>query len=422
MKFLPKGLARTRLACYSTYPAAASVFCLPSLLFVTFHELYGISYTLLGTLIAVNFFTQLLVDLLCTVLSKKHHVERMLRSIPIMTTAGMLIYALVPLFFPHIAYLGLLIGTVVFSVAAGLSEVLLSPTVAAIPSERPQSDMSLLHSLYGFGVCAAVLISSAALHFVGTERWYIVMLAFSALPLITAFLFMTSPIPDIKVGSETKAVGKRSKERAKGLALCILCIFFGGCAENTMTNWISSYAESALRIPKVVGDVCGVALFALLLALARAGFAAIGKSIRPVLLVGMIACSVCYLTAGLMPGTVIPFIASILIGLFSAMLWPGTLILMEENVSDPGVAGFAMLAAAGDLGASLAPQLTGIVVDTVSAAPFAERLAASLSVSTDAIGLRAGMLVTAIFPLLGTVAVILALRFFKKPKNMTSSL
>jgi hypothetical protein len=83
---------------------------------------------------------------------------------------------------------------------------------------------------------------------------------------------------------------------------------------------------------------------------------------------------------------------------------------------------FAMLAAAGDLGASLAPQLTGIVVDTVSAAPFAERLAASLSVSTDAIGLRAGMLVTAIFPLLGTVAVILALRFFKKPKNMTSSL
>ena len=135
MKLLPKGLARTRLACYSTYPAAASVFCLPSLLFVTFHELYGISYTLLGTLIAVNFFTQLLVDLLCTVLSKKHHVERMLRSIPIMTTAGMLIYALVPLFFPHIAYLGLLIGTVVFSVAAGLSEVLLSPTVAAIPSE-----------------------------------------------------------------------------------------------------------------------------------------------------------------------------------------------------------------------------------------------------------------------------------------------
>ena len=418
MRSLPKGLARTRLACNTTYLTAASVFCVPSMLFVTFHELYGISYTLLGTLIAVNFFTQLLVDLLCTVLSKKYHVERALRSIPIMTTVGMLIYALVPMLLPRVAYLGLVVGTVIFSIAAGLSEVLLSPTVAAIPSEHPQSDMSLLHSLYGFGVFGAVLISSAALHFVGTERWYFVMIGFAVLPLITAFLFMTSPIPSIKVGSETKAVGERSKARTKGLILCILCIFFGSCAENTMTNWISSYAESALRIPKIVGDVCGVALFALLLALARAGFAAIGKSIRPVLLIGMGASFVCYLTAGLMPGTVIPFIASILIGLFSAMLWPGTLILMEENISDPGVAGFAMLAAAGDLGASLAPQLTGIVVDTVSAAPFAARLSASLSVSTDAIGLRAGMLVTALFPLLGTVAVILTLRFFKKNRKI----
>ena len=91
MKHLPKGLARTRLACNTTYLTAASVFCVPSLLFVTFHELYGISYTLLGTLIATNFFTQLLVDLLCTVLSKKYHVERVLRCIPILTTVGMLI-------------------------------------------------------------------------------------------------------------------------------------------------------------------------------------------------------------------------------------------------------------------------------------------------------------------------------------------
>ena len=309
----------------------------------------------------------------------------------------------------------------IFSVAAGLSEVLLSPTVAAIPSDNPQADMSFLHSVYGFGVFGAVLASSAALHFVGTERWYVVMIAFAFLPLITAYLFMTSPIPDIKVGSETETVIKRSKARTKGLILCVLCIFFGSCAENTMTNWISSYAESALQIPKIVGDVCGVALFALLLALSRVGFAAFGKSIRPVLLIGMVGSFICYLTAGLVPGVILPFIASILIGCFSAMLWPGTLILMEENIPDPGVAGFAMLAAAGDLGASLAPQLTGIVVDAVSAAPFAAALSSSLSITPDALGLRAGMLVTAVFPLLGTVFVILALRFFKKPKNMHSS-
>ena len=42
---------KTKRACYVSYFSMSSVFCLPPLLFVTFHELYGISYTLLGTLV-----------------------------------------------------------------------------------------------------------------------------------------------------------------------------------------------------------------------------------------------------------------------------------------------------------------------------------------------------------------------------------
>ena len=50
---------RTKLTCYFTYLAMSSVFSLPPLLFATFREMYGISYTLLGTLVLVNFCTQL---------------------------------------------------------------------------------------------------------------------------------------------------------------------------------------------------------------------------------------------------------------------------------------------------------------------------------------------------------------------------
>ena len=53
---------RTRFACFYTYLAMSSVYSLPPLLFVTFRELYGISYTLLGSLVAINFCTQLAVD------------------------------------------------------------------------------------------------------------------------------------------------------------------------------------------------------------------------------------------------------------------------------------------------------------------------------------------------------------------------
>lgn len=422
MQFLPVGLARTRLACYSANFTLASVFCVPPLLFVTFHQIYGISYTLLGTLILANFFTQLLVDLSCTVLSKRHHVERLLRFIPLIASLGMLIYVLLPVFLPQIAYLGLLLGTIVFSVSAGLSEVLLSPTVAAIPSKNPQRDMSLLHSLYGFGVFAMVLLGTSLLRLFGAERWYIVMGLLSLFPLASAALFFSAPIPNIKIGNEAACALEKSKKRAVGIALCIGCIFLGSCAENTMNSWISGYMESALGIDKLIGDVFGVALFALLLALARFAYAKLGKSIGPILLIGMIGCFLCYLTAGLAPGVTLPFIACILTGLFSSMLWPGALILLEQNLPSCGVAAFALMAAAGDCGASIAPQLTGVLVDAVSAAPFCAELSASLSLSAEAIGLRVAMLATAIFPLLGTLIVLLALRFFKKNENMLSSI
>ena len=43
---------------------------------------------------------------------------------PLITAAGLCIYALVPMLFPRFAYLGLITGTCVFSVAAGLGEAL----------------------------------------------------------------------------------------------------------------------------------------------------------------------------------------------------------------------------------------------------------------------------------------------------------
>ena len=90
---------------------------------------------------------------------------------PCMTAFGLFTYALIPMFFPQNAYLGLVIGTIIFSISAGLSEVLLSPVIAAIPSDNPQKDMSFLHSLYAFGVFTVVVISTLFLRFFGSENW-----------------------------------------------------------------------------------------------------------------------------------------------------------------------------------------------------------------------------------------------------------
>lgn len=396
----------------------SSIFCVPPILFVTFKELYGISYTLLGTLVLVNFVTQLSIDLLFTAFSKHFNAKIMVRIMPIATACGLLIYALIPTFFPNIAYFGLLIGTVVFSISAGLSEVLLSPVIAAIPSDNPQRDMSFLHSLYAFGTFTMIIVSTAFLKIFGTQNWMYLVIFLAFLPLIAAVMFMLSPMPSLNNDTSNLNSHTDVKRRAIGLSLCVACIFFGSCSENAMSNWISTYMENALGIDKVVGDILGAAMFAILLGIARISYAKFGKNIIRTLLISMICAAICYITVGLAQSTAVAFIACIMTGFCTSMLWPGTLIMMEENIPNAGVAAFALMASGGDLGASLSPQLLGIVVDKVSATDFAVNLGSILNITTEQVGLKIGMLVTSVFPILGIVVVLVVRNFFnKKQKN-----
>ena len=407
---------RTRLACYTAYFTMSSIFSLPPLLFVTLRDMYGISYTLLGTLVLTNFCTQLTVDLIFTLFSKHFNVRKIVRIMPLITSLGLLIYALSPTLFRDHVYIGLLLGTVIFSVSAGLSEVLLSPVIAAIPSDNPQRDMSALHSLYAFGVFTVVVISTLFLNIFGAENWMYLTVFMAALPIIAAVLFMLSPMPDMNTAEN--AVGKTgSRRKTVGLALCTACIFLGSCAENTMSNWISGYMENALHIDKALGDILGMAMFAILLGIARIAYARYGKNIIRVLMIGMVGAALCYLTVGLTSHTMLAFVACIFTGLFTSMLWPGTLIMMEEHVPGVGVAAYALMASGGDLGASVAPQLMGIVIDRVAASDFAARRALETGLTAEQIGMQTGMLVSAAFPILGIVLLVFIIRYFRKNKT-----
>ena len=389
---------------------------MPPLLFVTFRNTFGISYTLLGTLILVNFCTQLAVDLFFTAFSHKLNHKLIVKTMPLVTTLGLLLYALIPTFFPNVAYLGLLIGTVIFSISAGLSEVLLSPTIAALPSDNPQRDMSTLHSLYAFGVFFVATVSTVFLKIFGTTNWMWLVITFALFPIVAAVLFAISPMPEMSADhSAIKEVKTRSN--TVGIALCVGCIFFGACAENAMSNWISSFMENSLKIDKALGDILGLAFFAILLGLVRILYAKFGKNIFKTLLIGMIGATACYLVVGLFTSTIPVFIACVLTGAFTAMLWPGTLIMMEEKMPKLGVSAYALMAAGGDLGASVAPQLLGVVTDTVTASPLGIQIASNLNLTAEQIGLKAGMLTTAIFPLLGAIVVIIAIRYFKKQEK-----
>lgn len=404
----------TKFACYYAYVAASAAFVLPPMLFATFNEKYHVSYTLLGTLVLVNFFTQLILDLIFTFFSKHFNIKATVRTMPLLTSLGFLIYALGPMLFPEYAYAGLLIGTVIFSAASGLGEVLISPIVAAIPSDTPDKDMSLLHSLYGYGVMFVVIVSSIFIKVFGIENWMYLVMFFAALPIITFILFCIMPFPDMDVSS-SKGESK-FKNKTKILVLCTMCIFLGSAAENTMTNWISTFTENALGIPKMVGDLLGFLMFAILLALTRTAYAKFGKNIMRTLHIGMAGAALCYILIAFTPNAVVAVVACVLVGIFTSMLWPGTLILMEEKLPGIGVAAYALMAAGGDCGASFAPQLVGVVVDKVSASTWAQPLASNMGITMEQLGMKAGMLSAAVFPILGVMLTIYMIRFFAKNK------
>lgn len=91
----------TKYACYYSYVSGAAVFALPAILFTTFREMYNISYTLLGTLVLVNFTTQLIIDLIFTTCSKYFNIKKTVVTMPVLTSLGLIVYAVIPTLFPQ---------------------------------------------------------------------------------------------------------------------------------------------------------------------------------------------------------------------------------------------------------------------------------------------------------------------------------
>ena len=410
---MEKKYTRLKFACYSMNITMGAVGNLSPLLFLSFRSEYGLSYSLLGLLVLVNFCTQLTMDLIFSFFSHKFNMEKAVKSMPYIAIVGFLLYALLPLAFPDFAYLGILLGTVIFSASSGFAEVLLSPVIAAIPSENPEREMSKLHSVYAWGTVGVVVISTLYLFFVGSQYWHFLAMFFTLIPLAGAILFFGQKLPPLETPQKVEGVMEHLKK--KEVWLCVFAIFLGGASECTMAQWCSGYVERALALPKIWGDIFGVALFAATLGIGRSLYAKIGKNIEKVLLLGSLGATVCYLVAALVGLPIFGLIACAFTGFCVSMLWPGSLVVSAEKVPTGGVFMYAMMAAGGDLGASVGPQLVGVITDGVSASAWGGELSKTLGITAEQLGMKTGMLVGALFPLVG-VFVFLSF-YLSKRKN-----
>ncbi len=401
-----------KFACYTTNVTMSAVANLSPILFLTFRTLYGISYSLLGTLVLVVFSTQLIVDLIFSFFSHKFNIEKTVKATPLIAAVGLIFYAVWPYVIPNQIYLGLLIGTIIFASSAGLAEVLISPVIAAIPSKDPDREMSKLHSVYAWGVVGVVIISTVYIMLAGGENWQYLPLIFALIPISSFVLFLKSNVPKMETPERVSGALKQLKN--KKLWLCVAAIFLGGASECTMAQWSSGYIERSLGIDKFWGDIFGVAMFGAMLGLGRTLYAKFGKQVSKILLLGAVGAFLCYITAAVSNIAFIGLIACAFTGFCTSMLWPGSLIVVQEYFPKAGVFIFAMMAAGGDFGASVGPQLIGIITDAVAQSHSMTSVAQTLSLSADQLGMKLGMLVGALFPL---AAIFVFLYVHKKSKQ-----
>ena len=396
-------------ACNFGFISQAVVNNLAPLLFVVFKEQFGLTDEQLGRLILMNFGTQIVADILAT-----RYVDRIGQRIcavaaHLFCACGLILMGVLPFALPN-PYLGLCVAAVLYAMGGGIIEVMVSPIVEALPGEHKEKAMSMVHSFYCWGQAAVVLISTLLLWRFSQGMWRLLPIGWALIPLANSVAFARVPLMPATPESERTKIGTLLKSKAFFIA--ILMMVASGSAELSMSQWSSLFAEQALGVNKVLGDLLGPCAFALCMAFTRMMYGLHGEKVAVdrALVLSAALCIVCYLTAVL---STIPFLALIgcsLCGVSVGLMWPGTVSATARRFPLGGTAMFGLLAISGDIGCSVGPWLTGVVSDAVQSSAWGASLMAQLSLSAEQLGLKAGLLVAAVFPVLLLVCALIRAR------------
>ena len=124
-------------------------------------------------------------------------------------------------------------------------------------------------------------------------------------------------------------------------------------------------------------------------------------------------CVLCYLVTVFSGNAFLALMGCAVCGFSVSLMWPGSLSMTAERFPLGGTAMFAILAMSGDVGCSIGPWLAGIVSDTVQTVPALAERAVSFGLTAEQLGLKAGILLGVIFPVVLFIGTLL----FKEPKK-----
>ncbi len=386
---------KTVIACFIAYIVQAIVNNFAPLLFLTFSSTYNIPLTQITFLITINFTIQLMIDLLSVYFVDKIGYKNSLLLAHILAFIGLILLSILPNIINP--FTGLLIAVFFYAIGGGLLEVIISPTMEAIPSSNKEAAMSLLHSFYCWGQVGVVLISTIFFYFFGIDKWNIMAIIWSIIPLANFFFFVSVPVPSL-LAEDEKGMSIKELFSTKIFYLLLFLMILAGSCEQAVSQWASTFAESGLGVSKTMGDLLGPMFFAIMMGTSRLIYGKNGDKmpLKKYMVLTAILCLISYLIISFTNNPYIGLLGMGICGFSVGLLWPGTFSLASKALPKGGTALFALLALGGDVGCSGGPTLVGLF-------------------SGESI--KDGIRISTIFPILLIICLIIFINYEKKEKE-----
>lgn len=387
---MAKNYRKTLIACYLGFITQAISANFAPLLFLKFHKDYSISLGKIALISTMFFLTQLVIDILCAQFVDRIGYRKCVVVSELCSALGLVGLAFLP-DICHDPFTGIIISVIVYATGSGLIEVLCSPIVEACPFEHKEAVMSLLHSFYCWGSVCVVLLSTLFFAVFGIESWRWLACIWALIPLYNIYNFATCPIEHlVEDGESMKITGLF---RVPLFWISIILMVCAGASELAMAQWASAYAESAIGLSKMAGDLAGPCMFAITMGISRVIYGKYGDrmNLMSFMLGSGALCLVCYLMASISESPLVGLLGCIICGFSVGIMWPGTISISSKQLPTGGTAMFALLAMAGDLGGAFGPSLVGSITQNAND------------------NLQKGMLAGCVFPLV----LILSLLFMK---------
>ncbi len=384
---------KTRLTCYIAYIVQALINNFLPILFIIFRREYNLSYEKLGRIIFINFFVQFIADAITPLIVKKIGYKGAAILCQGLAAAGLILLSIFTLVFNDV-YIAIISAVIIYAFGSGVIEVIISPIIELLPTERKAANMAFLHSFYCWGQVLTVLGTTLMVMLFGST-WQIIPAIWAIIPFCNTFLFMRVLIiePD-----EQEKIPLHKKDIFTREFFCFAVFMIcAGASEIAMSEWASVFAQQGLGVSKIVGDLLGPCAFAVCMGTGRVVFGVFsGKySQKTALIINNLLCCACYIGVALLKAPLLSLAACAFCGFTVSLSWPGTYSMAAARFPKGGTLMFSIFALCGDLGCSTGPWLLGAVADRV--------------------GLNNGFLVCAVFPLTLVIAALILPR--KSIKN-----